>query len=435
MVVACKRCLYTSAHPLGITLDDEGICSGCRIHEEKDRLDWDARWNRLEDIVAPYRRDEAVYDCIVPVTGAADSHFILDVVVNRLGLKPLVVAYNRYFNTPEGIANLANLRIKFDVDFQFKNVNPNTVKQITKTSLYRFGNMYWPVLAGHTVFPVQTAVMMDIPLIIWGAHQGLEQVGMFSHEHEVEMSRRYRKDHDLFGIESKEMVGIFNELTDEDLLNYRYPAFSDIEALGLRGIYLGNFVRWDPLAQHHAMVEQHGYQGKKLARTFDLYDHADCYAYSNVHDVLKLFKHGYSKVRDQACREIRHGRLNRNEAARLVAWYENQEPIDMDLFSEWLGVPERSLSFVLNRHRNLAIWEETAPNVWHRRPDSGQAEGLEDIGGIPQSEPELPYAQPGIKPEMADEPRSYITIGRGVRHPKPPAGGDIPPTYVTAADT
>ena len=49
----CQRCLYASTHPLGLTIDDEGICSGCRIHEEKDRLDWDARWRLLEQIVDP----------------------------------------------------------------------------------------------------------------------------------------------------------------------------------------------------------------------------------------------------------------------------------------------------------------------------------------------------------------------------------------------
>ena len=36
------------------------------------------------------------------------------------------------------------------------------------------------------MFPVQTAVRYKIPLIIWGAHQGLEQTGQFSHHHEVE---------------------------------------------------------------------------------------------------------------------------------------------------------------------------------------------------------------------------------------------------------
>ena len=57
---------------------------------------------------------------------------------------------------------------------------------------------------------------MKIPLIIWGAHQGLEQVGMYSHLHNVEMTRRYRKDHDLFGVGPENLETVFNELSEED---------------------------------------------------------------------------------------------------------------------------------------------------------------------------------------------------------------------------
>ena len=124
----CNRCLYTDTHPLGIVFDDEGICSGCRIHEEKDRLDWDHRWKLLRETVEPYRnRGHGTYDCIVPVTGAADSYYIVHIVKNRLGLNPLLVNYNRYYNTPLGIRNLANLRIKFDCDILCQNVNPVSV--------------------------------------------------------------------------------------------------------------------------------------------------------------------------------------------------------------------------------------------------------------------------------------------------------------------
>ena len=106
----CKRCLYGTTHPLGLTLDAEGICSGCRVHEEKDRLDWAKRWRKLETIVEPYRsRSGATYDCIVPVTGANDSYFIVHLVKERLGLNPLLVTYNKYFNTPLGIRNLGHL--------------------------------------------------------------------------------------------------------------------------------------------------------------------------------------------------------------------------------------------------------------------------------------------------------------------------------------
>lgn len=414
-VQQCVRCLYTSDHPLGLTFDEEGICSGCRIHEEKDTLDWGARWRELEELVAPYR-GRGAYDCIVPVSGGNDSHFILHQVVDKLGLRPLVVSYNKYFNTPLGIANLANLRIKFNVDFLQKNVDPRVVKKVTRVSLYRYGNMYWHCLAGQSVFPVQTAVQMGIPLIIWGAHQGLEQVGMYSHLHNVEMSRRYRKDHDLFGHEADDIVGHFDELNEEDILNYRYPDFSDIQSVGVRGIYLGNFVRWDPLAQHRQMVETYGYRGQPLARTFDGYDHIDCYNYANIHDVLKVYKHGYGKVTDQVCREIRHGRITREQGQAIVAKYENAQPEHIDLFCEWLGTNPRALHFTANRHRNPKLWEEVEPNVWKRRERVTVT-----AADSPPSTLAEQFSDPPIDPSSSK--RKYITVGRGVDWPTSP---DVP---------
>ena len=409
MVIQCARCLYTSDHPLGIVFDADGICSGCRIHEEKDSIDWDHRWRELEKVVSPYRSKVAKYDCIVPVSGAQDSFFILDMVVNKLKLKPLVVSYNKYFNTPVGIENLARLRIAFNVDFQLKNVNPTIVKRITKQSLFAYGNPYWPCIAGQTVYPVQTAVMMKIPLIIWGAHQGLEQVGMFSHLNNVEMSRRYRKDHDLFGVGPENFSIPYDELSEEDFLNYRYPAFSDIEEVGVRGLYLGNYVRWDPYAQHSKMVKNFGFKGSNLARTFDSYDHADCFVYSNLHDLLKLYKHGYSKVTDQVCREIRFGRIDRVTGERLVAFYENQQPEYMDLFCDWLGVDRRSLYFSLNRHRNKKFWSEIEPDIWIRN-------NAMSVTSAPPLDKAISYS---CVEDLSDEKyeRAYINVGKGVDWP------------------
>jgi N-acetyl sugar amidotransferase len=361
----CKRCIYTTAHPLGLTLDEKGICSGCRVHEEKDKLDWVARWQKFERLVKPYRnQDGSNYDCIVPVSGAQDSYYIVHLVKERLGLNPLLVTYNKYFNTPLGIRNLANLRIRFNCDILYQNVNPVSVKKITRSTLRRFGSIYWPILAGQTVFPVQTAVRYKIPLIIWGAHQGLEQVGMFSHEHEVEMTRRYRKDHDLIGHEADDLLSIFDTLKEEDIWQYRYPDDQDINAIGVRGIYLGNYARWDPKAQHEQMIRDYGYRTARFSRTFDCYDHVDCFNYTNLHDQLKLYKHGFSKVTDHASREIRHGRLTREEGLALVRRYEQAPAEYSQLFCDWLGVTPRSMQFLLDQHRNPKFWRESSPSQW-----------------------------------------------------------------------
>jgi N-acetyl sugar amidotransferase len=366
----CARCLYPITHPLGLTLDDEGICSGCRIHEEKDRLDWEGRWKKLEDLVSPYRvRDHSTYDCIVPVTGGNDSYFIVQQVKEKLGLNPLLVTYNKYFNTPLGIRNLANLRIRFDCDMVIQNVNPIAVKRITRTTLRELGSIYWHCLAGQTVFPVQTAVRYQIPLIIWGAHQGLEQVGMFSHEHEVEMTRRYRKDHDLMGHEADDLLNIFDTLNEEDIWQYRYPDDADLQRVGVRGIYLGNYVRWDPKVQHENMMLSHGFQTSDFPRTFDAYDHVDCYNFMGLHDQIKQYKHGYSKVTDHACREIRHGRLTREQAEALVRKLSTVEAPYVDLFCQWLGIDKNALQFILDQHRNPIFWEQQKPGVWMYREE------------------------------------------------------------------
>lgn len=365
MIKFCKRCLYSSEHPLGITIDDEGICSGCRIHEEKDKLDWGERWEKLKNIIKPYRnKDGKNYDCIIPVTGGQDSYYIVYLAKVRLGLNPLLVTYNRYFNTPLGINNLANLRIRFNCDILYQNINPVSVKKITRTTLRRFGSIYWPILAGHSVFPVQTAVRYKIPLIIWGAHQGIEQVGMFSHEHEVEMTRRYRKDHDLMGYEADDLLSIFDTLKDEDILQFRYPEDSALHSEGVRGIYLGNYVRWDPKTQHEQMIREYGYRTSRFLRTFDTYDYVDCFNYMDLHDQLKLYKHGFSKVTDHACREIRHKRLSREDALILAKKYEQIQPKYSKLFLEWLGVNERTLQFIMDQHRNPKFWIQSDFGQW-----------------------------------------------------------------------
>jgi N-acetyl sugar amidotransferase len=405
----CRRCLYSIDHPLGLVLDEEGICSGCRIHEEKDRLDWNARWTQLESVVRPYRsRDGRNYDCIVPVTGANDSYYIVHLVKERLKLNPLLVTYNKYFNTELGIRNLANLRIRFDCDILTQNVNPVSVRKITGTTLRQFGSVYWHCLAGQSVFPVQTAVRYRVPLVIWGAHQGLEQVGMFSHEHEVQMTRRYRKDHDLMGVEAGDLPSVFDTLTEEDVWQYRYPDDGSLQAVGVVGIYLGNYVRWDPKTQHELMMSTHQYRTGRFARTFDCYDHVDCFNYMNLHDQLKLYKRGYSKVTDHACREIRHGRLTRDQGLSLVRHYEQRPAENLDLFCEWLGVTPSSLAFLMDLHRNPQYWRETAPGRWEFKgwssASGAAAAPLEDVRSC---------AFTATGKVDTRERRSYIVIGKG----------------------
>src|SRR5579872_1613096 len=162
----CTRCLYPANHPLYITFDEEGVCSGCRIHEEKNLLNWEDRLEKLKRMVAQYKiNSRSIHDCIIPVSGARDSFFIVHVVKNILGLHPLLVTYNKHYNTQTGIRNLAYLRSLFGCDIITMTVSPDRIKKITRETLIKKGSMYWHCIAGQTVFPVQIATKFKIPLI------------------------------------------------------------------------------------------------------------------------------------------------------------------------------------------------------------------------------------------------------------------------------
>jgi N-acetyl sugar amidotransferase len=410
----CKCCSYPENHPLNIVFDEEGVCSGCRVHEEKDILDWTARAEKLRNILDQYRNTSGNnYDCIIPVSGARDSYFIVHTIKNVFGMNPLLVTYNKQYNTDVGVRNLANLRIQFDCDLMTLTVNPETVKKITRATMRKMGSIYWHCLAGQTVYPVQVAVKFKIPLIIWGAHQGVDQVGMFSHLDEVEMTRKYRKEHDLMGFEAEDLLDDdLDFIREEDIIQFKYPDDKEIEQVGVRGIYLNNYIRWDSKSQHEEMIRLYGYETAPLTRTFDTYNDIDCWNYADVHDYTKFVKHGYSKVFDQVTRDIRLGHMTREEGVQLVSNYLDKKPKHLKLFLEWIGMTENAFYYIIDQHRSNEIWKRNDLWEWELKIDI-----IKSLKNARNKELAFQSFTPFINTDTrksSDPKDCYILIGKGV---------------------
>ncbi|MEA2091926.1 MAG: N-acetyl sugar amidotransferase, partial [Campylobacterota bacterium] len=136
------------------------------------------------------------------------------------------------------------------------------------------------------------------------------------------------------------------------------PHDKEIEQVGVRGIYLGNFIPWDTKIQHEKMIKKFNYETYPQQRTFDLYNHVDCVHYTGLHDYIKYLKYGYGKITDHVSREIRWGRLARNKGIKLVQSYQNIIPKDIRLFTQWLGISEKELFDTIDKFRDPRIWEK-----------------------------------------------------------------------------
>lgn len=414
-MIYCKRCLYPANHPYGLIIDDEGVCSGCRVHEEKDSLDWGARFRQLEKIVNANakRTRRRGFDCIVPVSGGGDSYFIVHTVKNVLGMNPLLVHYNPEYNTKVGIRNLSNLATVFDCDVVTSTLSPSLLKRLTRRSLRLFGSMYWHVLAGNLTFPVQVAVKFRIPLIVWGVHPWSDQTGMYSHLDEVEMTERCRKEHGLMGFAAEDLISAEDRIYRSDVQSFVYPYDSELEAVGVRGIYLSNYIRWDSKAQHELMIDTYGYEAARQQRTFNTYEDVHCFHSAGLHDYIKFLKFGYSKVTDHASREIRLRRMTREEGIDMVARYSEVSPADLPLFLNWVEMDEQEfLSYVWNR-RDPKIWTNQKSGDWQLLDSVTKHRGDPGVDEVrlPKRE-ECTYRLTPCAEPNADESQ-YLLMGRG----------------------
>jgi hypothetical protein len=256
------------------------------------------------------------------------------------------------------------------------------------------------------------AVQFKIPLIIWGAHQGVDQVGMFSHLDEVEMTRKYRKEHDLMGLEAEDLVDDYDFVTEQDVKPFVYPDDREIETVGVRGIYLNNYIRWDSKKQHEDMIKLYGYETTVQTRTFDNYNDVDCFNYSDVHDYIKFLKWGYGKVNDHVAREIRLKRLSALEGFDLINNYVYKHPQHLQLFLEWIGMAERGFNYVMDQHRNSNVWSRNDQWEWELKSKLGKnvldGSSLVALGKKEGCDFVL---TPSKKPAYKDD--KYILIGKG----------------------
>ena len=126
MSFKCLNCLDDSRHPMGQLIDDSGLCSGCLTHKEKDSIDWNMRWqvlqNKCEIELGKNINKNNTYDCLIPLNADAEDYFIVETAL-KLNLRPLLVYVNNYFGTDLSWENLQNLETYFDLDLI--TFNPN----------------------------------------------------------------------------------------------------------------------------------------------------------------------------------------------------------------------------------------------------------------------------------------------------------------------
>ena len=252
----CKVCVNPIS-AVNINFSSELICSACKSHETFKKIsskDWKKRKILLEKILNKYKKQNSKenYDCIVPVSGGKDSYYQTH-IVQSFGLKPLLVTYDGDNYIDEGAYNRDRMRHVFNTDHIIFGPSIEKLKILNLAAFKLMGDMNWHNHCGITTYPVLIANKLKIPLIIWG-ETALDVYGMYNSDDLVEMSNRIRVEHDLRGFSSKDLIKASNgKLNEQDMLWSNYPNETELFQNNIRGIYIGNYIKWDPNRHYKQM--------------------------------------------------------------------------------------------------------------------------------------------------------------------------------------
>lgn len=322
----CKKCVFPDTKP-DLFFDKDGVCDACRSVEVKEQsIDWDERKKELGRILEKYRsKISNNYDCIVPVSGGKDSHFQVHLIKNIYKLRPLCVCFEPTLPTSLGRKNLRNLN-NMGVDLIHIKRDPLVYKKLVIEGLKRIGDNEWPNHVGIFTTPVQIAVKFRIPLLIWGENPQTEYGGPAHGRIAKTLDRRWLEEFGgLLGNRVEDMM-LGLGLTQQEMLPYKYPSDKELHHVGVTGVFLGYFMKWDTRKQLNEVVKLgFNLHPSHIEGTYTNFENLDCDSMT-VHDYLKYIKYGFGRGTDHACLDIRLGKISRAKGVRLVEQYDGRLP-------------------------------------------------------------------------------------------------------------
>lgn len=358
----CLNCVLPDTRP-NIKLDSRGICNACRNHKTKSEINWEKRHSQLLDLVSNVKKVSNTYDCVIPVSGGKDSTW-QTIKCLELGLKPLAVTWRPPGRNKIGQQNLDNL-ISLGVDHIDYSISPEVEAKFTLASFREKGSTAIPMHMALFNIPLKIACSFNIPLVVWGENSALE----YGNKDEGDIG--YTLDHkwlSTYGVTNGTIVSDWfsNELTPKELIAYKGPYEQELKSSGVKAIFLGYFLPWDPEITKSVATEN-GFKSDSSGPRTGYYAHADIDDdHISLHHWMKWYKFGFTRTFDNLSLEIRNKRIKRKDAIQIISNLGDETPHrDIESFCKFTGISKDQFYKIAERFRNTQIWKKSPEGVWY----------------------------------------------------------------------
>jgi len=362
----CKNCLIPNTKT-GIKFDKNGMCQACLHAEKKKTIDWNNRFEELKKLCDKYRRNDGYYDCIITGSGGKDSYFQTYVMKELMGMNPLLVSVTPFEMTNVGGENFKIWGESFGCDIITLHLNRRVAKAFVRKAFEKLLKPHWYYDRAIYSWPLQIALKLNIPLVVYGENVNVEYGG--PQKGETYSAKEQISNDVVKNIDLKEWLD--KNIQMKDLNPLIYPTKKEMGKL--EPIYISYFVNWNGL-KNYEIAKRYGF--KPLPKSewsrvgyIEDYDQIDARGYL-IDDWCKYPKYGFRQVTQIVGNWIRAGYINKEEGKKFIKDEDYKlDAIELEDFLKFTGYTHKEFWDIVEKFWNKDIFKKDRFGGWELKDD------------------------------------------------------------------
>ena len=321
----CSQCVMDTTDSK-IMFDEKGVCDHCRNFEKNIKPYWKPQENRfdeLEKIAVEIRKagKNKDYDCILGLSGGADSSYLAYVAKEIMHLRPLVVIVDTGWNLNVAVENIEKIVKGLDLDMYTEVVNWKEMADL-QLAFFKASISSCDQPQDHAIFAAlyNYAVKHRIKYVLTGSNSATEFIRPpveWLYMNDIVMMKDI---HRRFGKRKLKTFPMCGMLKYKVLYKYFY---------GMKRIYPLDYVVYDKEKAMGILHEKYGwtkYENKHYENVFTRFFEG----YYLPH------KFGFDTRKNVCSNQILAGTMTRDEALEILS-HPPYDPEQMELDKEYVA--------------------------------------------------------------------------------------------------
>ena len=337
----CTQCVMDTSDSK-IQFDEYGVCDHCRNFEKNIKPFWNAkedRFDELEFIAAKIREagKSNDYDCILGLSGGADSSYLAYIAKEIMHLRPLVLVVDTGWNLNVAVENIEKIVKGLDLDMYTVVVNWKEMADL-QLSYFKASISSCDQPQDHAIFAAlyNYAVKHKIKYVLTGSNNSTEFIRPpveWIYMNDIVMMKDIHKKYGKVALKTYPMCGMLKYR-----ILYRY-------IYGMKRIYPLDYVIYDKEKAMALLHEKYGwtkYENKHYENVFTRFFEG----YYLPH------KFGFDTRKNVCSNQILAGTMTRYEALEILSnppYDPEQMELDKEYVAKKMGITAEEFDRIIER--------------------------------------------------------------------------------------